>query len=110
MENEGWIASLHSSRRLTATHYEHVFTLLFFTGILSFVALLAARAIPLASTSGAPSVTVGIAVETLIASFTALTLALLYFDLRASLKNTPPQPATPEHPHTSPGGLPRCSP
>lgn len=98
VENQGWLASLHSSRRLTATRYEHVFTLLFLTGILSFVALLAARAIPLASTSGAASVTVGIAVETLIASFTALTLALLYFDLRASL-NTPPQPATPEHPH-----------
>jgi hypothetical protein len=98
VENEGWLASLRSSRRLTATRYEHVFRLFLFTGILSFVVLLAVRAIPLGSTSGAASVIVGIAVETLIASFAALTLALLYFDLRASL-NTPPALATPEHPH-----------
>lgn len=98
LEDNGWLASLRSSRRLTATHYEQVFTLLLFTGILSFLLLLGARAIPLGSTSGAPSVIVGVVVETLIASFTALTLALLYFDLRASLKKTP-QPATPESPH-----------
>jgi hypothetical protein len=99
LEDNGWLASLRSSRRLTATHYEHVFTLLLLTGVLSFLVLLGARAIPLGSTSAAPSVAVGIAVETLIASFTALTLALLYFDLRAALRSTAPQPDTPEYPH-----------
>ncbi len=43
----------------------------------------AARAIPLGSTSGAASVSVGIAIQTVLNSFTALTLALLYFDLQA---------------------------
>lgn len=93
LEDEGWLAALRSSRRLTATHYEHVFALLFFAGALSFVVLLGARAIPLGSTSGAASVVVGITVETVIASFAALTLALLYFDLRAR----PDAPRRPEH-------------
>ena len=44
---------------------------------------LGASAIPLGSTSRPPSVIVGIAVDTVLASFSALTLALLYFDLRA---------------------------
>jgi hypothetical protein len=83
LEGEGWLDALRSSRRLTATHYEHVFGLLFLTGILAFVVLLGVRAIPLGSTSGAASVTVGIVVETAIASFAAVTLALLYFGLRA---------------------------
>jgi TRAP-type C4-dicarboxylate transport system permease large subunit len=97
LEDNGWLTSLRSSRRLTATHYEHVFTLLLLTSILSFAVLLGARTIPLGSTSSAASVTVGIAVETLIASFTALTLALLYFDLRARL-DAPQRPEL-EYPH-----------
>ncbi len=83
LEGEGWLGALRSSRRLTATHYEQVFGLLFLTGILTSVVLLGARAIPLGSTSGPASVATGIAIETLIASFAALTLALLYFALRA---------------------------
>jgi hypothetical protein len=95
--DEGWLAALRSSRRLTATHYEHVFGLLFLTGVLAFMVLFGARAIPLGSTSGAVSVVVGIAVETVIASFAALTLALLYFDLRA-WPDAPRRPKR-EHPH-----------
>jgi hypothetical protein len=83
LEDEGWLAALRSSQRLTATHYAHVLGLLFVTGALALVVLLAVRAIPLGSTSGAASVAVGIAADTVIASFAALTLALLYFDLRA---------------------------
>lgn len=83
LEGEGWLGALRSSRRLTATHYGEVFGLLFLTGLLTSVVLYGARAVPLGSTSGAASVAVGIAIETLIASFAALTLALLYFALRA---------------------------
>lgn len=88
LEDGGWRAALGSSRRLTSTGFGHVFALLFLTGALAFVVVLGARTVPLGSTSGVASVAMGIAVDTVIASFAALTLALLYFDLRAR-----PEPA-----------------
>jgi hypothetical protein len=83
LEGEGWVDALRSSRRLTTGHGWHVFGLMLLTGVLAQAVLLGARAIPLGSSSGAGSVAVGVAIETLIASFSALTLALLYFDLQA---------------------------
>ncbi len=82
LENEGWLAALHSSQRLTATHYKHVFGLLFVTGVLATGVLFGVRTIPLGSSSGAASVAAGIMADTVIASFVALTFALLYFGLR----------------------------
>ena len=82
LENEGWLAALGSSHRLTATHRKHVFGLLFVAGVLAIGVLFGVRAIPLGSTSGAASVAVGILADTVIASFAALTFALLYFGLR----------------------------
>jgi hypothetical protein len=83
LEGESWLDALRSSRRLTATHYSHVFGLVLLCGIAAEALRLGVRALPLGSSSGAGSVTVGIATDTVIASFVALTLALLYFDLRA---------------------------
>jgi hypothetical protein len=83
LEGEGWIDALRSSRRLTTGHGWHVFGLLLVTGALNAAVLVGARAIPLGSSTGAGSVAVGTTVETLVASFSALTLALLYFDLQA---------------------------
>jgi hypothetical protein len=83
IENEGWLDALRSSQRLTSTHYGHVFGLSFLTLVPASLASLAARAIHLGSTAGVAFVAVGIALDTVIASFVALTLALLYFDLRA---------------------------
>jgi hypothetical protein len=83
LEDEGWIDALRSSRRLTTGHGWHVFGLLLVTGALNAAVLVGARAIPLGSSTGAGSVAVGTTVETLVASFSALTLALLYFDLQA---------------------------
>jgi hypothetical protein len=97
LENEGWLEALRSSRRLTSGHYGHIFGLLLLTGALATAVLIGVRAIPLGSTSGAASVTVGIALDTVIASFAALTLALLYFDLRSSPQA--PRPAEREYPH-----------
>jgi hypothetical protein len=85
LEHEGWLSAVRSSARLTAGYYWHVGGLLLFTAVLSTGVFFGARAISLGSTSGLGSVTVGIAVYTIIASFSALTLALLYFDLRARL-------------------------
>jgi len=82
LENGSWLDALRSSRRLTATHYAHVFGLILLTGIAAGALRFGARALPLGSGSGAGSVAVGIMVDTIIASFVALTLALLYFDLQ----------------------------
>jgi hypothetical protein len=83
LEHEGWLGALRSSGRLTHGHYWHVLGLILAAGALTVAVGLGARAIPLGSTSGVGSVTAGIVVETLVASFAALTLAVLYFDLRS---------------------------
>jgi hypothetical protein len=76
VEHEGWIPSL------TRGHYRHILGLTVIVALVGGGLSLAAAAIPLGSTSGAASVAVGIAVRTIVASLSALTLALLYFDLR----------------------------
>lgn len=83
IERGGPLAAMRSSRRLTSGHYRHAFATVLILYGASIGSILAARAIPLGSTSGIVSVAVGIAVDTVIASFSALVLALLYFDLRA---------------------------
>lgn len=83
IEQKGPLAAMRSSRALTAGYYRHVFALALVLFGVSAGLTLAARAIPLGSTSGVSSVAVGIAIETVIAFFAALTLALLYFDLRS---------------------------
>jgi hypothetical protein len=97
LEHEGWLPAIRSSTRLTAGHYWHIFGLLLFTVVFGIGVFFGARRMDLGSTSALPSVAVGIAVYTVIASFSALTLALLYFDLRAR----PEQPARAprEHQH-----------
>lgn len=100
LEGEGWLASLRSSRRLTATHYAHVFGLGLAVAALTFAATRGARALPLGDSSGAASVAVGVAVDSLIASLGALTLALLYFDLRARQVPAASTTSAPrDHPH-----------
>jgi hypothetical protein len=83
LEDEGWLDALRSSARVTAGHYWHVAGLFLLIAMVNGTVYLGARAIPLGSTSGLGSVVVGIAVYTVIASISALTLAFLYFDLRA---------------------------
>jgi hypothetical protein len=83
LEGKGWLPALRRSARLTTEHYGAVFALLATTGVFGFAVREGAIAIPLGSSTGPASVLVGIAVDTLIASYSALTLALLYFHLRA---------------------------
>jgi hypothetical protein len=83
VENEGWQPALARSRELTRGHYRHIAGLIVVTGVLAFGVEAGVRAIPLGDTSGVASVALGIAARTVTASFSALTLALLYFDLRA---------------------------
>jgi hypothetical protein len=83
IDHEGWLPALRRSGELARGHYWHIAGLILITALLTGGVELAAAAIPLGSTSGAVSVALGILVRTITASFTALTLALLYFDLRA---------------------------
>jgi hypothetical protein len=98
VDQEGWLPALRRSGALTRGNYVHIFGLLVVTGILAGGLTLAAGAIPLGSTSGAASVALGIVVRTIAASFTALALALLYFDLRGRSAGVSAQPATEEQP------------
>ncbi|MGH2853726.1 MAG: hypothetical protein ACRDLF_05995 [Solirubrobacteraceae bacterium] len=93
------VPALRRSRELTREHYGHIFGLLLVTGLLNAGVLLGVRVIPLGSTAGAASVAVGIAARTITASFSALTLALLYFDLRARLTQKSPGGSKPEYAH-----------
>ena len=97
LENGGWLEAIHSSARLTKGLYGHVLALLFTIGLVTLAVGLVGGAIDVGSTSGLASVTLGIAIDTLVASFSALTLALLYFDLRARAGRPPPRP--PEYQH-----------
>jgi hypothetical protein len=97
VEHEGWIPSLRRSSELTRGHYWHILGLLVITVVVSGGVNLGAVALPLGSTSGAASVAVGIATRTITASFSALTLAILFFDLRARAPGGPPVRSTPEY-------------
>jgi hypothetical protein len=99
VDHDGWLPALRRSGELTRTHYGHIFALLLITALLSGALDFAVAAVPLGSTSGAASVIAGIATRTLTASYSALTLALLYFDLRARLAgDRPVAPVAPERP------------
>jgi hypothetical protein len=98
IEREGWLPALRRSGALTRGNYWHIFGLLLITALLSGGVTLAVAALPLGSTAGVASVAVGILARTLTVSFTALTLALLYFDLRARAAGHGPDLATP-HEH-----------
>jgi hypothetical protein len=98
LEKGRWLDALRSSGRLTESHYRHVVVLLVLPAALGLGVYLAVSALPLGETSGVASVSVGIAEKSLFASFSALTLAVLYFDLRA--RTTEPRGEAPrEHQH-----------
>jgi len=101
IEHESVSASIRRGGRLTAGHYWHAFGVLLVVDAITLAVTLGARTLPLGSSSGVAAVVVGIAVFSLLASFTALTLALLYFDLRArygSRSQAQPQPLAPARP------------
>ena len=92
VDHEGWLPSLSRSRALTSGYYWHILGLLLVTGLLITGVAFGARAIPAGSGSGVVSVLLAISVHTVTASFSALTLAILYFDLRARMAGATPQP------------------
>ena len=84
VDHEGWMPALRRGAQLSAGHYWHIFRVLLAIGFLTF--LITAITSALAGggdNTGIASVAIGIVVYTLVASFGALTFAVLYFDLRA---------------------------
>jgi hypothetical protein len=84
VDHEGWLPALRRSAKLTADHYWHIFRVLLAIGFLTFlIAAIAGALVGGGHSTDIASVLIGIVVYTIIASFAALTLAVLYFDLRA---------------------------
>jgi hypothetical protein len=107
VDHEGWLPALRRSGRLASGNYGHIFGLLAVVwaatiaiGVGSAMAFSSSRGSgPLLIDHGTSVgwVLVGIAVNTVVASFTALTLAILYFDLRAGEGQT--RRSRPEYQH-----------
>jgi hypothetical protein len=83
IERGGVRNALGSSWRLTRDYGSHIFGLLLVFVILALGVVFGARVLDAGSSTSAGNVALGIAVNTIIASFTALATALLYFDLLA---------------------------
>jgi len=90
-----WMQALSRSWWRTKFHGLHVFAVLVLAGLVGEAVHLAARAADIGSSSPG-AVAVGIAANTVTASFAALITALLYFDLVARLAG---EPRRPEYPH-----------
>jgi hypothetical protein len=82
LDSENWVEALRRSAELTRGNYLHVLGLVLVTGLIEVV-LLDLGFAAAGSHAGAWEVAVGIVVETIARSFTALTLAVLFFDLKA---------------------------
>jgi hypothetical protein len=82
VEREGWLPALRRSGQLTKDNYGHIFGLVLVTAALGLVMGILSRSLHGGETS-AGSIVVGIAIHTIVVSFSALTMAILYLDLRA---------------------------
>ncbi|MGN6373313.1 MAG: hypothetical protein ACTHM1_10035 [Solirubrobacteraceae bacterium] len=82
VEDEGWMPSLSRSRKLTSGNYWRIIKLVVLGGAVVLVVHLGAARIPLGGAASAPSVALGIGLDSITRSLLALALALLYFDLR----------------------------
>ena len=87
LRSDGPFAAIRRSRALTLGHYQHIGGLFLIVLALDLGLTEGARAVLFGgrATTGAGvvAVAIGIAVQTILATFSALTLALLYFDLCA---------------------------
>ena len=83
VEDAGVFAAMRRSRELARGSYRHMLGVGIVLAVVAVGVIEPARAIPLGSTSGVASVSVGVVLETVVSSFSALVTALLYFDLKA---------------------------
>ncbi len=84
-EHTDWVGALRRSRELTSGHYLHILGVLAIASVLDYALARGGEAIA-GTGSGVGPVVLGIALVTIARSFTALALAMLYFDLLARAK------------------------
>jgi hypothetical protein len=85
IEHEGWLPALRRSRQLTAGHYRHLIVFaIYVTLITSVPTLLVGLAFGHETTTVA-SFSVGVALQVITWSLSALAAALMYFDLRVRM-------------------------
>jgi hypothetical protein len=97
LEHTDWMGALRRSGELVRGSFWHVFVVVVITLAVNFGLSEAAGAVS-GSKTGAVDVIIGIAVGTIARSFTALTTALLYFDLLARERPTGWTPAPTDGP------------
>lgn len=83
IEREGWLPALRRSRQLTAGHYRHLIAFVIYVTLITSVPTLLVGFAFGHETTTAASFSVGVALEVLTWSVSALASALMYFDLRA---------------------------
>lgn len=104
LEPGGVRAALRRSWHLTRFDQGHIFGLLLVVAVLVAGSAFGALALGTGSDSSPGVLALGIAINTIVASFTALTTALLYFDLQARELSSP-TPARAQHArHLDPAG------
>lgn len=89
IERKGVRPAWRRSRELTRGHGLHIFGLLLAVGVLTVGIVLGAFALTTGAATSPGAVALGIAIDTVLASFTALATALLYFDLLARQAEVP---------------------
>jgi hypothetical protein len=93
IEQAGVRPALRRSWQLTRGHEWHVLGLILLVGVPVGTVSVGALLLTTGSGTSAGAVALGIVVTTVLASFSALTTALLYFDLRARQEETQAVPA-----------------
>lgn len=92
IEQEGWLPALRRSRQLTAGHYRHLIVfVIYVTSITLVPTLLVGFAFGHETTTFA-SFLVGVALQVVTWSVSALAAALMYFDLRTRFGSVPAHP------------------
>lgn len=91
VDRTDWMGALRRGAALTRGSYIHVFGVLVVTSVVSY-GLTTAGAAAAGRHAGAGQVALGIAVDTITRSFTALTTAVLYFELRGRAGQALPSP------------------
>jgi hypothetical protein len=92
IEHEGWMPALRRSRQLTAGHYRHLIVFAIYLTLITTVPTLLVGFAFGHETTTVASFLVGVALEVVTWSLSALAAALMYFDLRARLAIAAAQP------------------
>jgi hypothetical protein len=92
IEHDGWLPALRRSRQLTAGHYRHLIVFAIYVILITSVPTLLVGFTFGHETTTVASFLVGVALQVVTWSLSALAAALMYFDLRVRLAATAAQP------------------